>query len=236
MRAASSRLAQRSAAGASGQKKGLAPTCSQSQFFPSYAVAPHLHQSGAQPDVVQQVLQQLQGHRARCDPHRGLSRAGPAAAAIVANAVLGPVGVVGMARSKLVGDVAVVLRALVGILNLQRQRRAGRHPLEGAGENAHEIVLAPLCGVAGLARLAPVEVRLDVRFAQGHAWRQAVDRAADGRAVALAPGHDTEGLAEGVAWHGLRLPCLWCQPWLLKPSSRSRICGAASTAIMPTVW
>ena len=69
----------------------------------------------------------------------------------------------------LVFDVAVVLRALVGVLNFERDRRAGRHALarsvgKDAGEDRHRVGFLALGREAGLARLALVEVALDVRL------------------------------------------------------------------------
>ena len=61
------------------------------------------------------------------DPRGGLARRGAAAAAIVAHPVFLPIGVVGVAGAEAVGDVAIVLRALVGVLDQQLDRRAGRH-------------------------------------------------------------------------------------------------------------
>ena len=49
----------------------------------------------------------------RSDPHRGFARRLPTAAAVVADAVLLPVGEVGVSGPELVLDVSVVLRALV---------------------------------------------------------------------------------------------------------------------------
>src|SRR5207247_1500706 len=47
----------------------------------------------------------------------GLARRGAAAAAIVAHAVFLPVGVVGVTRTEAVSDVAIVPRALIGVLD-----------------------------------------------------------------------------------------------------------------------
>ena len=68
--------------------------------------------------VVPWPLQPFLGHRAGGD-HRGRSaRERAPAAARIADAVLVPVGIVGMAGTETARDVAVVLAALVGVLRI----------------------------------------------------------------------------------------------------------------------
>jgi hypothetical protein len=76
-------------------------------------------------------------HRARRHPRRGLARRAAPAAAIVAKAVLGVIGIVGMAGAIGLGDFGIVLRALVGVLDHQADRRAGGLALEHARQDAH---------------------------------------------------------------------------------------------------
>src|SRR6185312_17215255 len=81
--------------------------------------------------------------------HGGLAGAGASAAAIVAHAVLLPVGEVGVAGAELVLDVVVVPAALVDIVDDEGDGRArGDLPAvlvgERARENAHRVGLAPL--------------------------------------------------------------------------------------------
>ena len=52
---------------------------------------------------------------------RGFARALPAAAAIIAHAIFGLIGIVGMAGAELVADLAIILGALVDILDQQRR-------------------------------------------------------------------------------------------------------------------
>src|SRR5665213_802127 len=98
-------------------------------------------------------------------------------------------------RPELVLDLGIVLGALVGIFDEQRDRRAGGledvavgFVLEDAREDGDEVVLAALRGKARLARLAPLKIALDHLRRQRNARRAAVDNDADGRAVALTPG------------------------------------------------
>ena len=141
-------------------------------------------------------------HRARCHPRRCLARTGTPAATIVANAVFGVIGVVGMARAILLGDRGIVLAPLVGVLDHQADRRAGGLALEGAAENPHQIILAPLGGEAAGARLAGVHEGLDELFGDGEARRAPVDNRAQCGPVALSPGGKAQHAPEGVPAHG----------------------------------
>src|SRR4029078_4906988 len=98
-------------------------------------------------------------------------------------------------RTKLVLDLAVVIRPRIDIGDLQRDRRACRELRaafirEYAGEDAHLVRLFALGGVFRLARLALRENILDLRLGDGNAGRAAIDHAADRRPVAFAPGGD----------------------------------------------
>ena len=82
----------------------------------------HLHQRRAHGHAGNDLAR----HRAGGHARRRLPRRGASAAAIVAQAVFGVVGVVGMAGAIEVADLRIVLRALVDILDHERDRRAGR--------------------------------------------------------------------------------------------------------------
>src|ERR1700704_1136333 len=86
----------------SGQKNGLRAISSQSHFASSI----------------------LWG--ARRNTRRGLARRRTAAAAIIAQAVFGFIGEVGVAGAKLVLDLRIVLGALIGVLDQKRDRRSRR--------------------------------------------------------------------------------------------------------------
>ena len=79
--------------------------------------------------------------------------------------------------------------------------RAGGGAFEDAGENPHLVGFAPLGRVFRLARAAPVQVPLQIRFGERQPRRAAVHHRAQRRAVALAKGGDRERLSEGVARH-----------------------------------
>ena len=139
---------------------------------------------------------------------RGLARRGTPAAAIIAQAVFGFIGEVGMARTKLVLDLGIVLRALIGVLDQQRDRRARRHLHAGlrmrhhAGQDLHRVGFLALGGEARLSGTAAIEIVLDVFVGQRQQRRAAIDHAADRDPMAFAKGRDPEHVAEGVEGHG----------------------------------
>src|SRR5690606_1988276 len=132
------------------------------------------------------LRQPILRHHGRGNPHRGLARRGAPAAARVADAVLLPVGVVGVAGAELARDRAVVLAALVGVAHQQRDRGAGGDALVHAAEDLDLVGLAPRRGVAGLAGGAPRQVVGEIFGCDGDAGRAAVDHAADRRPVRFA--------------------------------------------------
>src|SRR5690606_8181951 len=133
-------------------------------------------------------------------------------AARVANAVLLPVGVVGVAGAELRGDVRVVLAALVGVADQQRDRGAGGAALVDAGKDLHLVGLAPRRGVARLAGGAALQVVGELLRRDLQPGRTAVDDAADGRAVRLAEGGDRQQPAEGVAAQDVPRMETWTRP------------------------
>ena len=90
---------------------------------PRAAVDPmttHGHQRTAHDDRRgRQLAQDHPGDGTGGDPHRGLPGRRPTTAAVVAQAVLLPVGEISVARSELIPDFAVVLRALVAVVDDQ---------------------------------------------------------------------------------------------------------------------
>ena len=154
------------------------------------------------------------------DAGRGLTGARPAAAAIVADPVLGIVGEVGVPGTVTVLDLAIVLRALVLVADHERDRCAGGDPLEHTRQDLDPVRLLALGRELRLPGLAAVEPVLDLGLRQRQPRRHAVDHDTDGRPVALAPGRKTEQLAEGGPGH----------------QSLTTEMSGASTAFMPTTW
>src|SRR5579862_9979136 len=103
-------------------------------------------------------------------------------------------GVVGVAGPILVLDVGVILRALIDIVDEERDRRAGRDllPRRLVGENARDdpnsVRLLPLRRETRLSGPTPIKVRLNIGLGERKARRTAVHHAADRRSVALAEG------------------------------------------------
>jgi hypothetical protein len=106
-----------------------------------------------------------------------------------------------VAGAKGLGNVAVVLAALVGVADQQRDRGAGGPALVHAREDFYRIGLVALGHELRGAGPAAIELNLDVGLAQRHAGRATVDHAADGRAVGFTEVGDAEQGAEGVAAH-----------------------------------
>src|SRR6185312_7075000 len=78
--------------------------------------------------------------RAGGDTHRGLARGGTAAATVIVQPVFDVVGVASVAGPVLVFDLGVILRALVDVLDQQRDWRTGGHLFAArlVGEHARE--------------------------------------------------------------------------------------------------
>ena len=187
-------------------------------------VGSELRQVAADRDAVA-LAQPLPGDGARGDAHRGLARRLPAAAAVVADAVLLPVRVVGVAGAERVGDVRVVLAALVLVADQQRDRRARRAALEHAGQDLDGVGLAPLRHVPRRAGPAAVEFVLDVGLRERQSGRAAVDDAADRGTVRFAERREAEQRAERVAGHG-RARRRVCRTSLARGSRASGARGA----------
>ncbi len=148
----------------------------------------------------------LAGNGASRDPGRRFARGRTPAAAIVADAVFGVIGVVGVARAIFGGDVAVVFGALIHVVDLQRDGRAGRDlfalvVIEDTREDLHFVGFAPLRGEARLTGLALVEEGLDLSGLDGDTRRAAVNDTADAGTVAFAPSRDAEEMTKSIVRH-----------------------------------
>ena len=135
------------------------------------------------------------------DPHRSLPGGGAPTATVVARAVLVVIAVVRMGRTEQVLDRRVVLGLLIGIADQQTDRAAGGAPLEHPGEDLHLVRLLTLGGMAAGARLAPVQVRLQVGGSQLQPRRAAIDDGNQCRAMAFACSGDGEQGTKGVSGH-----------------------------------
>src|SRR5258707_1175370 len=152
--------------------------------------------------------------RARSNPHGGLARGLTPPAAIIAYAVFGIVGVIGVPGPVLVFDLGIILRALVDILDDERNRRSRGHLLAGrfvakdAGEDFHLVRLVALRRETRLTGPPLVEIRLDVRLGQRDARRATVDHPTGSEAQAFAKRCDPYKVTESVERH--RVPLEAC--------------------------
>src|SRR6185437_991317 len=102
-----------------------------------------LDQRAAHGHLLVEKIENLARNRTRRNAACGFARALPPAAAIVAHAIFGEIGEIGVAGPKFVADIGVVLGAGIHVFDQQRDGGAGRylllHPLvlEDAGEDAH---------------------------------------------------------------------------------------------------
>src|ERR1700722_15529230 len=113
LRVSSRKFSQRPTIWASGQKNGFSPTAFQSQRLRSIACGPICTNAPRTFTLSPKIFTR---GGAGGDTRRGFARRGAAAAAVVADAVFGPIGVIGVAGTELVLDRVVILgaRVLVG--------------------------------------------------------------------------------------------------------------------------
>ena len=102
--------------------------------------------------------QKLLGDGPGGDPADRFAGAGSAAAAIVAEAVLGVEGEVGVAGAILVLDVAVIAAALIGVAKEDADRGAVGLALEDAGPDFRQVLFLPLRDDLRLPRPAAAQV------------------------------------------------------------------------------
>ena len=164
----------------------------------------HLHERAA----YQHIRDDFARNSAGGNAGRGFARRRAPAAAIIADAVFGVIGEIGMTRAVGIADIAVIFRALIGVFDHQRNRGAGGHLLrravirEYAGEDFDLIRLAALGGEARLAGFAAIKLDLNIGFGQRDQRRATINHAANRNAVAFAKGGDAEEMAETVMRHG----------------------------------
>jgi hypothetical protein len=127
------------------------------------------------------------------------------------------------------GDLGVVLGALIDVADEQADRRAGGAALVDARQDLNLVRLLPLRGEARLAGAAAIEKGLDVRLGQVEARRAAVNDGTDSWTVRLAPGGEAEDVAEVVEGHR---PSPWGSGRGL--TTRPTLCPGASSAFIPT--
>src|SRR5205823_5072346 len=136
----------------------------------------------------------------------GFAGARTAAAAVVAQAVLGIEGEVGVAGAILVLDVRVVLAVLIGVAKQDADRGAVGLALEDARPDLGNVLLLALRDDLRLAGAAPPQIGQQVVDAEREAGRTAVDDAHVPRPMTDAGGGDAKQFSEGIARHDLVAP------------------------------
>ena len=170
-----------------------------------------VHAHGHQRALDLKPRHDLARYGACCHTSCRFARRRTSAAAIVANAVFDVIGIIGMTGTILTGNFAIILRALIGVLDHHRNRRASRrhgHAIvaqKNTGKHANLIRFAALRRIFGLAGLALVEIGLNFGFRERNAGRAAVNNATERQTVAFAPGGYAEQMTETIVRHARRL-------------------------------
>ena len=147
--------------------------------------------------------QKLLGNRRRGDATKRLAGAGSASAAIVAETVLGVEREVRMTRTIFVLDIAVVLAALIGVVEENADGGTVGLSFKDTRPDLRHVLFLPLRDNLGLPRPPAAQIRKKVVHTERQAGRAAVDNAQIARPVADACGGDAEQFAEGISWHAI---------------------------------
>ena len=154
----------------------------------------------------QLFLKVLFGNTTGGNPHGGFPGRAAPAAAVVPLTVFLVVGVIRMGGPEQVFDIAVVFGFLVLVFNDHTNGCASGSAFKDTGEYFDFIIFTALGGIAGLARLAAVQVRLQVGCTDLQSRGATVDYTANGEAVAFAKTGDGEKFTYSVSGHSALLP------------------------------
>ena len=89
---------------------------------------------------------------------------GTSTAPIVPKPVLTEKPVIRVSRSKAMGNLSIILRALVFVSNQKSNRCSRSFPLKNARKNLHEVSFFPLCHLEILSGTSPLKKRLNILF------------------------------------------------------------------------
>ena len=106
-----------------------------------------------------------------------------------------------MARSESLQDVLVILAALIGVVDQERDGCAGGFALIHTAQDVNLVRLLALGDMAAGAGPTTIQILLNVSLAQCHAWGATIDDTADGRAVGFTKVGDGEKCSKRVAAH-----------------------------------
>ena len=120
---------------------------------------------------------------------------------MVADAILLPVGEVGVAGAEHLAQVLVVVGVLIGIAYQEADGLPRRLSLEHAAKQFHLVGLLPGCGQSALARAASVQFTLNKIQVHTDASRHTVDDTTDAGPVTLTKRSQAEYMTETIT-HG----------------------------------
>src|SRR5262245_42839294 len=163
-----------------------------------------LAQIAADDDAIR-LSEPLLGNCRRGDTYGCFPRRRAPSTSMIPNAILLPIGIVGMTRAKRIDEVAVILAPGIFIPDQQGNRRTSGLAFKHAGKNFDGIGFLPLRHMAGGAGLTAVEFLLDVFNRQRKTWRTPIDHAADRRSMALTEGRDREDVTKRITGHSRTL-------------------------------
>ena len=106
-----------------------------------------------------------------------------------------------MTGAKLLGDLGIILGALVGVADHQLHRGAGGAPFEHAREDLDLVGLLALRGVFVLTGFALIQPSLNHGLVNRNAGGATIDGRAKRGAVTFAPGGDPEQMTKAVEGH-----------------------------------
>src|SRR5579875_2085796 len=145
------------------------------------------------------------GHSAGGDTTDGLAGAGAAAAAVIAQAILGIEGEISVSRTIFIFNIPVILTALVGVAKQDCNGRTVRQALEDAGPDLRHVLFLALRDDFRLAWPATAQVGQQIVHAQRHSGRATINDDSVTGTVADAAGGNAKQLSKSVAWHVLIL-------------------------------
>ena len=117
---------------------------------------------------------------------------------MVANAILGGIGIVGMRGTEHVTHVLVVGTVLVGIPYHEANGATGGAPFKYSAEQLHLVLLLACCGKTALPWASACKFALNEIKVHFYAGRHAVNNATYSFAMALAKGGQSEYIAKCV--------------------------------------
>src|SRR5690606_27227824 len=166
----------------------------------------YLRNVGANRDAV--GLQKQLCNGPGCHPRGSLPRRTSSAPTVVAHAVFGLVGKIGMGRTKAVGNVTIVFASLVSVFDDKGDRLPGSNPFKYTAKYLHRIVFLSLGRNLRLPWLASGQLSLNEGLINGQTCRAAIKNNPDCRSVRLAEGGNAKYLSERVCHDGIESPIL----------------------------